>query len=61
MALDESKETDEQFDVDGIIYVVDKELIEAVKPIHIDFTPVGLSVTGNLDTGRKNNNYGNCG
>ena len=37
MALDEPEQNDEQFDKDGIRYVVDKELLEMAKPIKVDF------------------------
>ena len=37
MALDESKENDEIFEEQGVTYVVEKELLEQVKPIAIEF------------------------
>ena len=38
MALDEPKETDHVYDIDGFKYIVDKEFMEKVKPIKIDFS-----------------------
>jgi len=37
MALDESRDDDEIFDDRGITYVVQKELLEQVKPIKVDY------------------------
>lgn len=37
MALDEPEQNDEQFEKDGIRFVVDKELLETAKPIKVDF------------------------
>ncbi len=37
MALDESKENDEIFDDRGIKYVIDKELLNQVKPVKVDY------------------------
>jgi len=48
MALDESKETDELFEVDGYKYIVDKDFLEKAKPIKIDFLEIGFKLTSNL-------------
>ena len=37
MALDESNEKDETFKVDGLTFMIEKELFEMVKPVKIDF------------------------
>ena len=37
MALDEPKNTDERFDLDGLTFVIDKELYEEIKPITLDY------------------------
>jgi len=36
MALDESQENDEIFTDRGITYLIDKNLLEEVKPINVD-------------------------
>jgi len=43
MALDESNESDETFKVNGLTFMIEKELLERVKPVKIDFieTPRG--------------------
>jgi Fe-S cluster assembly iron-binding protein IscA len=37
LALDEPKSTDERFDLDGVTFVIDKELYEESKPIALDY------------------------
>jgi len=38
MALDESKDTDHVFDIDGFQFIVDKELLREAEPIKVDFS-----------------------
>jgi iron-sulfur cluster assembly protein len=38
MALDESQESDEVFDEDGLTFVIDRQLFEIARPIRVDFT-----------------------
>lgn len=57
MALDEPKDTDEVFDFEGDIkFVMEKELLEAAKPVKVDITYTGFSVDSNLQLGG-----GGCG
>jgi Fe-S cluster assembly iron-binding protein IscA len=49
MALDESKDTDKVFDIDGFKYVVDKDFLEKVKPIKVDFLVSGFKVDCGID------------
>ena len=52
MALDEPKEDDQVFDESGITYIVNKQLLEQVKPIQIDFVKSdrgsGYRISANL-------------
>lgn len=48
MALDESKENDEKFDIDGYTYVVEKDFLAQAKPIKVDFLEVGFKVTSSI-------------
>lgn len=43
MALDESNESDETFNINGLTFMIEKELYEMVKPVKVDFieTPRG--------------------
>ena len=55
MALDEPKEDDEVIKDDGITYLVNKTLLEEIKPIHVDFVESvygsGFSITSSLSRG----------
>jgi iron-sulfur cluster assembly protein len=54
MALDESRDGDEIFKEDGLTFLINKELLELVKPITVDFiiTPrgSGFKVSSSLET-----------
>jgi len=53
MALDESRDNDEVFEDRGLTYVIDRGLLEEVKPIRVDYVESpfgsGFSVTSNMD------------
>jgi len=51
LALDEPKDTDNVYDVEGFKYVVDKVFMEKVKPIKIDYMTMGFKVTSSVDFG----------
>ena len=51
MALDESKDTDQVFEIDGFKYIVDKEFMEKAKPINIDFSGMGFKLDCGIDFG----------
>ncbi len=53
MALDESKENDEIFEVGGHKYIIEKELLEKATPIIVDFTEMGFKIDANLDVGES--------
>ena len=44
MVLDELKDTDDVFDIDGFQFVVDKELLKEAKPIKVDFAHFGFQI-----------------
>jgi iron-sulfur cluster assembly protein len=52
MALDGSTENDFVYTDRGITFVIEKDLLEKIKPIRIDFTEsdagTGFSITANL-------------
>jgi iron-sulfur cluster assembly protein len=49
LALDEPKETDTVYDIDGFSYLVDKEFIEKVQPIKVDFVDIGFRLSCAVD------------
>lgn len=48
MALDEPKETDEVYDIDGFTYIVDKQFLEQATPVKIDFIDYGFKLTSSI-------------
>lgn len=42
MALDEPKDTDNVFDIDGFKYIIDKKLMKEADPIKVDFSGFGF-------------------
>jgi len=56
LALDEPKDSDDVFEVEGYSIVVDKELLEKAKPLSIDFACSGFSIDSSLELGG-----GGCG
>ena len=42
MTLDELKDTDDVFDIDGFQFVVDKEFLREAEPITVDFAHLGF-------------------
>ncbi len=57
LALDEPKEEDDVYDIDGFTYVVNKDFMEKVKPIRVDFSPIGFRIDCGYDFGK---NCGSC-
>jgi len=51
LALDEPKENDETFDVDGYTFLVEKELMAKAQPIHVELTYMGFQVVSSLELG----------
>ena len=48
MALDEPNEGDQKFDVDGFQYLVNKDFLEQVHPIKVDFHMYGFKLDCNM-------------
>jgi len=48
LALDDPQANDHVIEIDGYTYLVDKELMEAAKPIKIDYSPMGFELSSNL-------------
>jgi len=51
MALDEPKDTDEIFEVEGFKYIVNKEFMEKAQPIKVDFAMYGFKLDCGIDFG----------
>jgi hypothetical protein len=57
MALDEPRETDQVFNVNGFQFIVDKDFYEKAKPVKVDFMGYGFRISSNLQMGGA----GGCG
>jgi len=51
MALDEPTDQDQEFDVDGFKYVVNKEFLNRAQPIKIDFHMYGFKLDCGIEFG----------
>ena len=56
MALDEPKDNDDSFDLEGYTFLVEKDLMAKAQPITVDLTYMGFQVQSNLELGG-----GGCG
>jgi hypothetical protein len=61
MALDEPKDTDNAYDVNGFQFIVDKEFLEKVQPIKVDFSEYGFKVDCAIDFGASCSSCSSCG
>ncbi len=48
MALDESKDSDEVFEIGNHPYVIDKELLTEAAPVTVDYTDMGYKIDTNM-------------
>ena len=51
MALDEQRDQDEVYDIDGFQYLVDKDFLEKAKPIKVDYMVHGFKLDCGMDFG----------
>ena len=49
MALDELKDTDNAFDIDGLKFIIDKNLMKEAAPIKVDFSGFGFKFDCGMD------------
>lgn len=49
MVMDQERPTDESYNIGDFTFLVDREFMEKVKPITVDFKNVGFSITANID------------
>ena len=48
MALDEPKESDEVYEIEGFTYVIDREFMDKAKPVKVDFIDYGFKLSSNI-------------
>ena len=49
MVMDQERPTDESYNIGDFTFLVDRDFMEKVKPIMVDFKNVGFSITANID------------
>jgi hypothetical protein len=59
LALDEPRENDDIFDIDNFKYIIDKDFMEKVKPLKIDYSALGFKISSSMDLG--GGGCGGCG
>jgi len=60
MALDEPKDTDNVFEVNGFQFIMEKEFYEKAQPVKVDFLGYGFKIDSNIDFGPANSACGSC-
>ena len=64
MGLDEPSDNDEIIKDNGVTYLIDKELLEQVKPISVDFVETergsGFSISSSLPKGTGCSSCSSC-
>ena len=49
MALDEPKDSDKVYEIDGFKYLINDDFLEKAQPIKVDFLEYGFKLTSNLE------------
>ena len=49
MALDEPKDTDNVYDVNGFQFIVDKDFYEKAQPVTVDFLGYGFKINSSIE------------
>ena len=49
MALDEPKDTDQVYEVEGFKYLINKDFLGKAQPIKVDFLEYGFKLSSNLE------------
>ncbi len=52
MVMDQERPNDESYNIGNHTFLVDREFMEKVKPIKVDFKDVGFSISANIDLGQ---------
>jgi len=61
MALDEPKDTDNSYDVNGFKFIMDKEFDKKAQPVSIDFMGYGFKINSSIDFGAGCSSCGTTG
>ncbi len=53
LSLDEHRKTDEVFEIDGFLFVVDKNFFNQYQPIKVDYNYTGYKITAAVNYGKS--------
>ncbi len=53
MALDEPKDTDQVFSIEGFTYIVDKDFMQKANPVKVDYLDYGFRLTSSIEFDSK--------
>jgi len=60
MALDEPKDDDSVFDVNGFQFIMEKEFYEKAQPVKVDFLGYGFKIDSSLEFSAGDSACGSC-
>ncbi|MGD9058504.1 MAG: hypothetical protein PVJ41_05575 [Desulfobacterales bacterium] len=60
MALDEPKENDKVFDVNGFQFIMENEFYEKAQPVKVDFLGYGFKIDSNIEFEASDSACGGC-
>ena len=60
MALDEPKDSDNVFDVNGFQFIMEKEFYEKAQPVKVDFLGYGFKIDSSIEFDASNSMCGSC-
>ena len=60
MALDEPKENDSVFDVNGFQFIMEKEFCEKAQPVKVDFLGYGFKIDSSIEFDAGDSACGSC-
>ena len=60
MALDEPKDDDKVFDVNGFQFIMQKDFYEKAQPVKVDFLGYGFKIDSNIEFSAGDSACGSC-
>ncbi|QTA78915.1 Uncharacterized protein dnl_11620 [Desulfonema limicola] len=61
MALDESRDNDTAYEIEGFTYLVNKDFMDKVKPIKVDFLDIGFKLSCGVEFTAPGGGCSGCG
>ena len=61
MALDEQRDNDNRFEVDGFTFVINEDFLQKAQPIKVDYTTFGFKLDSGYDFSSSKSACTGCG